>query len=58
VVVNIAGPHSSQINAMAGVLDDMTISTRALKQEVVHMPAPQGFDFYDLPPGSSGRKWE
>ncbi|NNF71158.1 MAG: FAD-binding oxidoreductase [Rhodobacteraceae bacterium] len=45
VVVNVAGPASSKINAMADVLDDMTISTRALRQEVVHVPAPKGFDF-------------
>ena len=45
VVVNVGGPFSSAINAMAGVLEDMTISTRALKQEVAHVPAPEGFDF-------------
>lgn len=45
VVVNVGGPASSKINAMAGVLDDMTIATRALKQEVVHLPSPEGFDF-------------
>lgn len=45
VVVNVAGPASSRINAMAGVLDDMTIKTRALRQEVVHVPAPEGYDF-------------
>ena len=45
VVVNVAGPASSKINAMAGVLDDMTIATRALRQEVVHVPSPEGFDF-------------
>ena len=45
VVINVAGPHSSKINAMAGVLDDMTITTRALRQEVVHVPSPKGFDF-------------
>lgn len=45
IVVNVAGPASSRINAMADVLDDMTIETRALRQEVVHMPAPEGFDF-------------
>lgn len=45
VVINVAGPASSKINAMAGVLDDMTITTRALRQEVVHMPAPEGYDF-------------
>lgn len=46
IVINVAGPHSSAINAMAGVLDDMTITTRALKQEVVHLPAPKSFDFF------------
>ena len=45
IVVNVAGPASSKINAMADVLDDMTISTRALRQEVVHVPAPEGYDF-------------
>ena len=46
VVVNVAGPFSAEVNRMAGALDDMTISTRALKQEVAHVPAPDGFDFY------------
>jgi len=45
VVINIAGPGSSIINKMAGVLDDMTIETRPLRQEVVHVPSPPGFDF-------------
>ncbi|WP_170365309.1 NAD(P)/FAD-dependent oxidoreductase [Ruegeria arenilitoris] len=44
-VINVAGPGSSIINRMAGVLDDMTIETRPLRQEVVHVPAPEGFDF-------------
>jgi sarcosine oxidase subunit beta len=45
VVVNVAGPGSARVNAMAGVTEDMTITTRPLRQEVVHLPAPQGFDF-------------
>ncbi len=45
VVINVGGPASSQVNRMAGVTDDMTISTRALRQEVVHVPSPEGFDF-------------
>ena len=45
VVINVAGPASARINAMAGVLQDMTVETRALRQEVVHVPAPAGFDF-------------
>jgi len=45
VVVNVAGPHSFLINRMAGVLDGMNIRTRPLKQEVCHVPAPDGFDY-------------
>lgn len=45
VLVNVAGPHSYKVNEMAGATDDMTITTRALRQEVVHVPAPTGFDF-------------
>ncbi|MDJ0777447.1 MAG: FAD-dependent oxidoreductase, partial [Gammaproteobacteria bacterium] len=48
VVVNVAGPGSSIVNEMAGVTGDMTISTRPLRQEVVHVPAPEGFDFETL----------
>ncbi len=42
VVVNAAGPHSSHINRIAGVVDDMNISNRALRQEVFTAPAPAG----------------
>jgi len=45
VVINVAGPGSAHINTLAGVLEDMTITTRPLRQEVVHVPAPEGFDF-------------
>ncbi len=45
IVVNVGGPASSKINETAGVTGDMTIKTRALRQEVVHVPAPEGFDF-------------
>jgi sarcosine oxidase subunit beta len=48
VVVNIAGPHSYKVNRMAGVEAGMTITTRALKQEVAHVPFPAGFDFERL----------
>ena len=48
VVVNVAGPHSAIVNRMAGAIDDMTIETRPLRQEVVHLPAPEGFDFGSL----------
>ena len=43
VVVNVAGPHSSVINAMAGVEDDMRTTTRPLRHEVAHVPAPDSF---------------
>ena len=48
VVINVAGPGSAHINGLAGVLDDMTIETRPLRQEVAHVPAPEGFDFDQL----------
>ncbi|MCH9780136.1 MAG: FAD-binding oxidoreductase [Alphaproteobacteria bacterium] len=43
IVVNVAGPHSAIVNAMAGVLDDMQIKTRALRHEVAHILAPPSF---------------
>jgi sarcosine oxidase subunit beta len=46
VVVNVAGPHSFVVNAMAkGVLEGMNIKTKALRHEVHHVPSPEGFDF-------------
>ncbi len=45
IVVNVAGPHSSVINTMAGVLGDMNISTRPMKREVFVVPAPKGVDY-------------
>ena len=48
VVINVAGPHSYQINEMAGVIEGMNIKTRPLKQEVCHVPSPEGFDYNNL----------
>jgi glycine/D-amino acid oxidase-like deaminating enzyme len=45
VVVNVAGPHSARVNAMAGADRDMRITTQPLRQEVVHVKAPDGLDF-------------
>ncbi len=45
VVINVGGPHSAKLNVMAGVEEGMNIKTRALKQEVCHVPAPPGFDY-------------
>lgn len=43
VVINAAGPWSGQLNALAGVLDDFTATTRPLEQQIVTLPAPDGF---------------
>ncbi|MGH9133481.1 MAG: NAD(P)/FAD-dependent oxidoreductase [Ilumatobacteraceae bacterium] len=47
VVVNVGGPHSSAINAMAGVTGDMRIGHHPLRQEVFAVPAPAGFELDD-----------
>lgn len=39
-VVNAAGPHSGQINALAGAAADFSISTRPLRQEVHRVLGP------------------
>ncbi len=44
VVVNVAGPHSSKVNDMAGLAGTMRITTRALRHEVAHVPAPENYD--------------
>jgi sarcosine oxidase, subunit beta len=45
IVVNAAGPHSARVNRMADVEADMSIKTQALRREVHHLAAPDGFDF-------------
>ena len=46
VVVNVAGPHSFKINAMAdGVLEGCNIKTKALRHEVMHCPSPDEYDY-------------
>jgi len=42
VVLNAAGPHSSKVNRLADVEKFMKVKTRALRQEVVHVPLPEG----------------
>lgn len=44
VLINAAGPHSAKVNALAGVLGEMGVRTRPLRQEVAHLPAPPGAD--------------
>lgn len=48
VIINAAGPHSFIINRLAGVEEGMNIKTKALRHEVVHVPAPEGFDFESI----------
>ncbi len=50
VVVNVAGPHSSIVNRLAGVTHDMRIGHRALHQEVFAAPAPPGARLEDGAP--------
>ncbi|MDX2419122.1 MAG: FAD-dependent oxidoreductase [Xanthomonadales bacterium] len=40
ILVNVAGPHSSELNKLAGITDDMRVSTRPMRHEVAHVPAP------------------
>ena len=42
-MVNAAGPHSSKVNALAGLRPSSGVTTRPLRQEVDVMPAPPGF---------------
>jgi len=42
VVVNAAGPHSMLVNRLAGVVDDMAVTTRPLRQQVTHVRVPDG----------------
>jgi sarcosine oxidase subunit beta len=43
IVINVAGPHSAAINELADVLGDFAVTTRPLRQEVHHVPAPPGW---------------
>ena len=43
ILINAAGPYSRKVNELVGAQKDMRITTRAIKQEVVHLPAPNGF---------------
>jgi sarcosine oxidase subunit beta len=40
IVVNAAGPHSAAINALAGVLDELVVGTRPMRQEVHSIGGP------------------
>ncbi len=49
IVINAAGPWSSYINDLAGVSENMEMSTRAMRQEVHALPASEEFNFIDNP---------
>ncbi|WP_436698087.1 NAD(P)/FAD-dependent oxidoreductase [Nocardioides sp. BYT-33-1] len=44
VLINVAGPHSTVINDMAGVTEEFRIRTRPLRQEVHELPG-DGHDY-------------
>ena len=44
VVLNASGPHSSKVNQIADVEKSMQVKTRALRQEVAHVPLPEGYN--------------
>lgn len=43
VIVNAAGPWSAKLNQLAGVGADFTVKVRPMRQEVAHVPAPDGY---------------
>ena len=45
IVVNVSGPHSTIVNKMVGADTDMKITTKPVRQEVVHVPSPKGVNF-------------
>ncbi len=47
IVVNVGGPHSGQINRLAGVVDGMKVRHRPLRQEVFTAEAPHGLRLED-----------
>jgi sarcosine oxidase subunit beta len=47
VVVNVGGPHSGQINRLAGVTEGMKVGHRPLRQEVFTAEAPGGLRLED-----------
>ncbi|MFW2381038.1 MAG: NAD(P)/FAD-dependent oxidoreductase [Acidimicrobiales bacterium] len=45
IVVNVAGPHSSFINDLAGVTEGMNIVPKPMRREVHLAPAPRDLDY-------------
>ena len=45
IVINVAGPHSGKVNALAGIGGRMVLKTRAARQEVASLKAPDEYDY-------------
>ncbi len=43
IVINVAGPHSAEINSMAGITDELRVPTRPMRHEVAHVSTPASF---------------
>jgi sarcosine oxidase subunit beta len=43
IVVNAAGPWSGALNRLAGVGSDFTVGVHPMRQEVAHVPVPEGY---------------
>jgi sarcosine oxidase subunit beta len=43
IVINAAGPHSGQVNRLAGVADTLRIQTQAHRHEVAYLAAPNEY---------------
>ncbi len=44
ILIYAAGTYSRKVNELVDAQKDMHITTHAIKQEVVHLPAPDGFE--------------
>jgi sarcosine oxidase, subunit beta len=53
VVVNVGGPASGKINALAGVGGDFVVGTRPLRTEVHQVPSPSGYNDAPLVAGGT-----
>lgn len=43
IVINAAGPHSAQVNQLAGIAGSLRIKTEAHRHEVAYLAAPNGY---------------
>ena len=43
ILINAAGPHSSTINELAGIVSDLAVETKPHRHEVVYLKATEGY---------------